>query len=334
MKKKGFTLIELIAVLVIMAILALIVTPLVMSIIRKARVSADKRSIDAYGRSIELAVASYLLDTGKFPTDISQLTIEYSGNRVECSTTQLNPDSSVYLTGCRVAGRRVDYAYGENKIPIVYDEYSVGDEVSYNGVDYYVIKDSTEQEASVTLLKATPFTVEEINHYGGVGTDNNHVNMYSTRPGNSCYQESCNNIGYGSMAYYSSTTCGWSGSDGCITDYAQSEIKYVVDAWKIAEAPSATEARLIEYTDFENLGYEWVNLDTSGGVNMGWEKTDNVPSWVYIGTEYWTMTAVEDSSRYVWNVDSSGNLYKWTNVYDMNKFVRPVIVLPKSAISS
>ena len=35
MKKKAFTLIELIAVLVILAILALIVTPLVMNIIRK-----------------------------------------------------------------------------------------------------------------------------------------------------------------------------------------------------------------------------------------------------------------------------------------------------------
>ena len=92
MKRKNlraFTLIELIAVLVIMAILALIVTPLVMNIIRKARISADKRSIDAYGRSIELAIAGYLLDNGKFPTSIDQLTIEYSGNKVECSTTYI-----------------------------------------------------------------------------------------------------------------------------------------------------------------------------------------------------------------------------------------------------
>ena len=61
-RKKGFTIIELIGVLVIMAIIALIVTPLVMNIIRKARISEDKRSIDAYGRSMELAIASYLLD--------------------------------------------------------------------------------------------------------------------------------------------------------------------------------------------------------------------------------------------------------------------------------
>ena len=66
LRKKGFTLIELIAVLVILAILALIVTPLVMNIIRKARVSADKRSIDAYGRSVELAITSYLMIQGHF----------------------------------------------------------------------------------------------------------------------------------------------------------------------------------------------------------------------------------------------------------------------------
>ena len=73
--KRGFTLIELIAVLVIMAIIALIVTPLVMNIIRKAKISAAKRSIDAYGRSIELAIADHLLETGVFPTSIGQLTI-------------------------------------------------------------------------------------------------------------------------------------------------------------------------------------------------------------------------------------------------------------------
>ena len=60
--KKAFTLIELIAVLVILSIIMMIVTPLVLNIIRKARVSADRRSIDAYARSVEIGVATYLLD--------------------------------------------------------------------------------------------------------------------------------------------------------------------------------------------------------------------------------------------------------------------------------
>ena len=113
MNKKGFTLIELIAVLVIMAIIALIVSPLVMNVIRKTQKVANERSIDAFGRSAEIAVASYLLDNGDFPTSFDQLTIEYSGADVSCTTKVLNSDSSVYLSGCTVDGTAVDYEYGK-----------------------------------------------------------------------------------------------------------------------------------------------------------------------------------------------------------------------------
>ena len=103
-----------------------------------------------------------MLDTGKFPTEVSQLTIEYSGNKVECETTQINPDSSVYLAGCTVAGRNVEnYTYRSDKSP-TYTAYSVGDQVKYNNVDYYVIKDSDTSEESVTLLKAEPLSVAEV----------------------------------------------------------------------------------------------------------------------------------------------------------------------------
>ena len=87
--KKAFTLIELIAVLVILAILALIVTPIVLNIVKRAKESANKRSVDAYGKSIELAVANYLLDKGEFPTNISDLEIEYSGKEVICNISLL-----------------------------------------------------------------------------------------------------------------------------------------------------------------------------------------------------------------------------------------------------
>ena len=135
-----------------------------MNIIKKARISADKRSIDAYGRSIELAIASYLLDEGKFPTSINELNIEYSGDEVVCSTTQLNGDSSVYLTGCTFGGRNVDYSYGTDKTPTAptYTAYNIGDEVSYNNIDYYVIANSETNESTVTLLKAEPLTVAEV----------------------------------------------------------------------------------------------------------------------------------------------------------------------------
>ena len=332
-KKEGFTLIELIAVLVIMAIIALIVTPLVMSIIRKAKVSADKRSVDAYGRSIELAIAGYLLDTGKFPTEVSQLTIEYSGNKVECETTQINSDSSVYLAGCTVAGRNVEnYTYGSEEV-ITYKAYSVGDEVTYNNVNYYVIKDSDTSEETVTMLKATPLTTEEVNHFGA-----GHVNMNTTSTA-PYYQVAYDNDGYGGMQYYSSSTCGYNGTswveDGCKNDYMSSEIKYVVDAWKNAKASAAKEARLITIDEVSSLGYEWKQTCPTCG--EGWEKTDEVPTWLYNANYwYWTGSQYNDSPSSVWNVNRSGglgyeNVYSYIG-YSSNGVVRPVITISKSLL--
>ncbi len=327
-RKNAFTLIELIAVLVIMAIIALIATPLVMNIIRKARISADKRSVDAYGRSIELAIAGYLLDTGKFPTEVSQLTIEYSGSQVVCSTTQINTDSSVYLADCTVAGRSVDnYTYGEDKTPPAptYAAYQVGDQVTYNSINYYVIKDSDTTEDSVTLLKAEPLTVAEVNEYGA-----GHVNRYTSSSVGTAYDSN----GYGGMQYYSSGECLHDGyHNGCRSDYETSEIKYVVDAWKNAEAPAASEARLITIDDLTtNLGYEYNEQATS----TEYRNTESTPSWVHNSNySYWTMTPAQDSAHDVLSVTHSatvmGHAYKTADNYDV---VRPVITISKSNLSS
>ena len=317
-RNRAFTLIELIAVLVIMAIIALIVTPLVMNIIRKARVSADKRSIDAYGRSIELAIAGYLLDTGKFPTEVSQLTIEYSGSQVVCETTQINPDSSVYLAGCTVAGRSTgDYKYGSDKTP-TYTAYTIGNQVTYNNINYYVIKDSGAKESTVTLLKAEPLSVQEVNIYGA-----GHVNRYTSDSVGTAY----NFNGYGGMAYYTSETCGYPNGSrvatGCTTDYAQSDIKYAVDAWKAAQAPQALEARLITYEE----------LTTDLGCSSS-SCRNSSNSWLYNSKYYyWTMSPYNNSASNVWGVGGDGRFYYNVGVHNIG-VVRPVITIKKSALEN
>ena len=332
LRKEGFTLIEQIAVLVIIAILALIVTPLVMNIIRKARVAADRRSIDAYGRSIELAIASYLLDTGKFPTEVSQLTIEYSGDTVSCTTEQINPDSSIYLADCKVKNRNVEgYTYGTDKSPS-YTAYVVGNQVTYNGVSYYVIKDSGVKELTVTLLKAEPLTAAEVNLYGGVGTENNHVNMYITNNTSSPEYQKAYDAG---VAYYSSETCknyGDYDKSGCKLDYEQSEIKYVVDAWaKDKVLLGLQEARLITIDELRNnLGY--------GSSNS---KNENTPSWIYNSNySWWTMSGYNDSyvsPSEMWSVKQNGGLSGVSvcrSRFNTINAVRPVIVLDKSVLSN
>ena len=346
-QNKGFTLIELIAVLVILAVIALIVTPLVLNVVRKAKDSANKRSVDAYGKSIDLAVAAYLMDTGDFPTSVDQLTIEYSGKEVVCGVAKLNEDSSVYLSECTVGGKEVKdsntddgfYHYGKLD-KVVYKTYSIGDEATYNGMNFYVIADSDENSDSVTMLKAEPLTVDEVNTYG-VG----HVNMYYTDyTGSSCYQQACDNNGYGGMVYFTSTTCGYPTgtfvSTGCTTDYAQSEVKYAVDAWAadkfktsdLKEDATGYSARLITFDELvNNLGYSIKDGATSYSATV-----DYTPSWVYNGnySHYWTMSAYADSALRVWHVDGNGSL----NSDNVNSFfngvhvVRPVVTLLKSAL--
>ena len=330
MKKKGFTLIELIAVLVILAILALIVTPLVMNIIRKARIAADKRSIDAYGRSVELAIANYLLDNGDFPTSINDLTIEYSGDEVVCSTTQLNSDSSVYLAGCAVAGRNVDYSYGSEKSSQTNISYTVGDEVTYNNVDYYVIKDSSENESFVSLLKAEPITSNEISPY-----------LASTEIGISVNTSDK----YASIYYYYASECATSGHlSGCTTDYGVSSIKQVVDVWvnnytnlnDIVEDSMGYKSRLITKDEIMSMceldEYQATPSNTDIRCIPQYE-------WIFIPeTWYWTMTPYQDSTESVWtiwnyDIASMYNSYSNTGtIYSSSGGIRPVITVNKSAL--
>ena len=116
MKNKGFTLIELLAVIVILAIIALIATPIILNIIGDARESANKRSVELYGKAIENTIAKSMLNgeevaTGNLSSTFLS-TVQYSGSTVSCETNKLYSDGSIYLAGCTVGGVAVDYTYG------------------------------------------------------------------------------------------------------------------------------------------------------------------------------------------------------------------------------
>ena len=106
-KNKAFTLIELIAVLIILAVISLIVAPIILNIIRRVKDVANKRSVDGYGRAVEYAMADYQLVHLAYPDSFDKLEIEYKGNKVECKTNRINPDYSIYLSECKVNGRLV-----------------------------------------------------------------------------------------------------------------------------------------------------------------------------------------------------------------------------------
>lgn len=346
-KNKGFTLIELIVVLVILAIISLIATPIILNIVDKAQVSAYKRSVDAYGKAIELAIAEYLLDTGDYPTTLENLDIKYSGYNIECKIIDFKDDNGLYLSKCIVDGVEIKddstedgyYHYDSNS----YKNYKIGDKVTYKGMEFYVIENSNSTKDYVTLLKAEPLTIDEVSKYG-VG----HVNRYTLSSQGTAYD----NNGYGGMVYYSSKNCGYvDGSyktDECINSYDSSDIKYVVDDWAINKCDVddlktdnlGYKVRLLTYEDlFTNLGYEQENWNVSGW-SADPEKT---PSWVG-NYNYWTMSPYEDydygvlyvsAHRYLStgvSFNSSDRNHSSTIYGDVTNNVRPVINLFKKAI--
>ena len=169
-KKNGFTLIELIAVLVILAILALIVTPLVMNIIRKAKISADRRSVDAYGRSVELAIATHLLDTGAFPTDLSTLNVEYTGKTVVCNVMQMKENGGL-MYGDALKTASLAYYSANNQAVLDYTTLTVDYKGKPVSCDVTVNYDGTiyMTNCKVNNVSVTSETEEDgYYHYGSI----------------------------------------------------------------------------------------------------------------------------------------------------------------------
>lgn len=112
MNKKGFTLVELLAVIVILAIIALIATPIVINVVNESREKANLRSIESYAKAYETAYYQALLtdSTVQF-TDSSKVVPQYSGTRITDCVMTLSENNKVVAKGCKIAGSTKTYEY-------------------------------------------------------------------------------------------------------------------------------------------------------------------------------------------------------------------------------
>ena len=125
--KKGFTLVELLAVIVILALIALITAPVVLNVIENSRDKSYRRSVDLYGKAFEKAIAEYYLDHER--DSISTLTfddvkdyIKYEGNDVNCDIKKVNSDKTVYISKCKINNEESYVMDGENYYSYGVDE--------------------------------------------------------------------------------------------------------------------------------------------------------------------------------------------------------------------
>jgi len=175
MKEKGFTLIELLAVIVILAIIALIAVPIILNIIEDSKNSSNKRSIELYAKAIENAIGQYQLKNSQ-DKDITlekiDPYIEYKGNKVECETTEINKDGTIYLAGCKINGIEVEYTYGKeqeevtNQICTLVEGTSKTIGAKYtctlDDVRTFFVLENNESSNDITLLMDRNYTDAEV----------------------------------------------------------------------------------------------------------------------------------------------------------------------------
>ena len=184
MKKNAFTLIELLSVIVILAIIALIATPIILGIIKDAKENANKRSIDNYANAIKNAIVRYQLKENKKTTSFVDIEkyIEYEGGNVFCDTIEIYEDGNIYLAKCKVNGEEINYTYGKSNIPepesfatdswetivanINSDKYKVGDtrEIELKGFE------NGETDENGVLIKTYTIRIANKTNTGDVCT--------------------------------------------------------------------------------------------------------------------------------------------------------------------
>lgn len=169
MNKKAFTLIELLAVIIILGVLAVIIAPKINNTIKEAEKNTHMTSIEGL---IKTATYKYSNNdvTGKvnknifidYKNNLNTNYLEYSGDKPEEGIVSITSTGAIAL-----AIRFEDYCYiknyeSEDITVIDYNEatcvidnliknenYTTGDAISYGGYDWHVISDDGE---NLTLL--------------------------------------------------------------------------------------------------------------------------------------------------------------------------------------
>ena len=340
LKKKGFTLIEVIAVLVILSMIFLIVTPLVMSIIKKAKDSADKRSIDVYGKTVEIAAVAYMLDDTEFPTSFDDLIIEYTGSKVECAVNIVNYDGRVFLDKCAVNGRLIKdskfssgyYQYGRDTGNYMFTLYksitevvnnssngSAGNVIVNNGSNGSTTGNNINISGTVTYNGNTYYRLTNINVNAGYAALTPQSPLSYEDMVKYAGDIPVTNInGYGYVTYYTSDTCNESNNTGCKTDYDSSNVKIIIDAWAKDNLNDGSNASAMTIDYLTSQGYALVG-------NNIYQKTSTTPNNLFsLGIDYWA-------------IDSNGNIYKGASTFKVTypydtASIRPIIIVPKGDV--
>ncbi len=208
-------------------------------------------------------------------------------------------------------------------------KYSSGDIVTYNGINFTILKNSNVGDDSIILIKSNPLTIDEVLEYGkgyinkGLENSDNPKNIN----------------GYGILAYYSSDNCKESDNSGCTNKYEDSDIKHIVDAWALDKLSinginiSSLNARIISKLDLENYLKYTKSVKQNPGGTSGYFTYFYPPDYADLDLSYcWTSFTINDDKDTMF-VGDDENGFMFRKIYDDLGAICPIITIKKQNVS-
>ena len=330
-KNKGFTLVELLAVIVILALIALIATPIILNVINDAKKQAAKDSAYGYMDAVEKYIVSSELEDksiqdGTYRVEELNKKISVKGSTPDNGNIEIK-NSSVKSYDIGIDGYAV--SNGEVKKVSTTKSFKNGTAVYYNP--------ETENKCSKEEAKST------------TGTKRGCMKWYvfNDKEGNATVNVILDHNTTANVVYNST------GNNSEMKEVANALKKDTKDWKNTARLITANEvAKITKHPTFDasKTGQSWFCLDTNQPDSTNWcSKAQGTSkyAWLFDYTYactnygcntsdssnwgYWTSTPYKDNSIYAWHVNRSGGLDYYFVTYARDG-IRPVITISKSNI--
>ena len=331
-KNKGFTLVELLAVIVILALIALIATPIILNVINDAKKQAAKDSAYGYMDAVEKYIVSSELEDksikdGTYSVeDLNSMGVSIKGSTPDNGTIKIE-SKTVKSYDIGIDGYAV--SNGEVKKVSTTKSFKNGTAVYYNPETETKCKSS--EAVSTTgknsgCMKWYVFNDKEGNVTVNVILDHNTTAgvAYNSTGSNSEMKEVKKAL--------ENDTGTWKNTARLITANEVAKITKhpTFDASKENQDWFCLDTNQPDGTNWCSKAqgtseYAWLFDYTYGCTNSGCNTLD-LSTW-----GYWTSTSYKDNLTYAWRVNGSG-LLSGDIVTNAGFGVRPVITISKSNI--
>ena len=327
-KNKGFTLVELLAVIVILALIALIATPIILNVINDAKKQAAKDSAYGYMDAVEKYIVSSELEgksikDGTYRVEDLNKKISVKGSTPDNGNIEIK-NSSVKSYDIGIDGYAV--SNGEVKKVSTTKSFKNGTAVYYNPEKGN--KCSESESKSTTGTKSGCMKWYVFNDKEGNATVN--VILDHNTTANVAYNSTGNNSEMKEVKIaLENDTKDWKNTARLITANEVAKItgKTGFDAskenqdWFYLDSNNQTQTA----SSTNKSKYAWLFDYTIDCTNYGCNTPDS-SNW-----GYWTSTPNKASSTIAWRVYRSGDLSR-DYVTNAGHGVRPVITISKSNI--